>query len=597
MDIEQLAVDVVKNSIARTDYGKGFINTGEKMPSWDGDIIIYNTNSKYYSKENARKLPLQVKGLQNSDFSKEKIKYSVEKKDIVNYLNDGGVIFFVVYIDESGDNNKIYYKELLPIFLNEKLARAKHEDESISIEFREFPSNKIDKINVCLDFINNRKRQFSFDVENIPSFDDIKDRKNIEYTFSFSDLDGTLINHPERIINRDVYMYVKDKDTQITIPIASTININSIVKQLTLPIRVNGKEYYDNYFIVNERTRTTTKIGKLFSITTQNIDEKVDVKLSIKVNGTLQERITGIKFILDAHKNKLFNIGEMSLPFVLSELDELRFKDLKLESILDYYEDIEKVLDILNVKKDLDLDNATESDYGKIDCLIKCVLKNEFIPDKPDNFPLQASMKISNISVTLLCLVNKENETEYQLKNAYDKDFMVYHYDLENNKNQAPAFCDLKKNNFLYDDNIDYDLIVERITNFAINPMLLTFTNKLLLEMLLAFDENKCEMLYTTIEKLSKFLLENDDFDKEISKINYYQVQQRKRKLTSEELQEINEIQSKTENDTTKIACLILMKSYDLAEALIENLPDEIRKEIMQYPIYNLLNYKEKNNG
>lgn len=597
MDIEQLAVDVVKNSIAKTDYGKGFINTGEKMPSWDGDIIIYNTNSKYYSKENARKLPLQVKGLQNSDFSKEKIKYSVEKKDIVNYLNDGGVIFFVVYIDESGDSNKIYYKELLPIFLNEKLARAKHEDESISIEFREFPSNKIDKINVCLDFINNRKRQFSFDVENIPSFDDIKDRKNIEYTFSFSDLDGTLINHPERIINRDVYMYVKDKDTQITIPIASTININSIVKQLTLPIRVNGKEYYDNYFIVNERTRTTTKIGKLFSITTQNIDEKVDVKLSIKVNGTLQERITGIKFILDAHKNKLFNIGEMSLPFVLSELDELGFKDLKLESILDYYEDIEKVLDILNVKKDLDLDNATESDYGKIDCLIKCVLKNEFIPDKPDNFPLQASMKISNISVTLLCLVNKENETEYQLKNAYDKDFMVYHYDLENNKNQAPAFCDLKKNNFLYDDNIDYDLIVERITNFAINPMLLTFTNKLLLEMLLAFDENKCEMLYTTIEKLSKFLLENDDFDKEISKINYYQVQQRKRKLTSEELQEINEIQSKTENDTTKIACLILMKSYDLAEALIENLPDEIRKEIMQYPIYNLLNYKEKNNG
>lgn len=597
MDIEQLAVDVVKNSIAKTDYGKGFINTGEKMPSWDGDIIIYNTNSKYYSKENARKLPLQVKGLQNSDFSKEKIKYSVEKKDIVNYLNDGGVIFFVVYIDESGDNNKIYYKELLPIFLNEKLARAKHEDESISIEFREFPSNKIDKINVCLDFINNRKRQFSFDVENIPSFDDIKDRKNIEYTFSFSDLDGTLINHPERIINRDVYMYVKDKDTQITIPIASTININSIVKQLTLPIRVNGKEYYDNYFIVNERTRTTTKIGKLFSIATQNIDEKVDVKLSIKVNGTLQERITGIKFILDAHKNKLFNIGEMSLPFVLSELDELGFKDLKLESILDYYEDIEKVLDILNVKKDLDLDNATESDYGKIDCLIKCVLKNEFIPDKPDNFPLQASMKISNISVTLLCLVNKENETEYQLKNAYDKDFMVYHYDLENNKNQAPAFCDLKKNNFLYDDNIDYDLIVERITNFAINPMLLTFTNKLLLEMLLAFDENKCEMLYTTIEKLSKFLLENDDFDKEISKINYYQVQQRKRKLTSEELQEINEIQSKTENDTTKIACLILMKSYDLAEALIENLPDEIRKEIMQYPIYNLLNYKEKNNG
>ena len=127
--------------------------------------------------------------------------------------------------------------------------------------------------------------------------------------------------------------------------------------------------------------------------------------------------------------------------------------------------------------------------------------------------------------------------------------------------------------------------------------MLLTFTNKLLLEMLLAFDENKNEMLYATIEKLSQYLLEKDNFDKEVAKINYFQVQQRKRKLTSEELKEINDIQSKTDNETTKIACLILMKSYDLAEALIETLSDEIKQEVTQYPIYNLLKNKEINNG
>lgn len=592
MDIEQLAVDAVKHSISKTDYAKGFVNTGEKMPSWDGDIIIYNTNSKYYSKEDARKLPLQVKGLQISDFSKEKIKYSVEKKDLVNYLNDGGVIFFVVYIDESGDNNKIYYKELLPIFINEKIAQANPEVEKISIEFREFPTNKVDKINICLDFINNRKRQFSFVNEKMPNFDEIKDKKNIEYTFSFSDLDGTLATHPERMINRDVYVYVKDKDLPINIPIASTISINSIAKQLTIPIKINDKVYYDSYFVVNNGISTTTKIGKLFSITSPNVSDKTDVRLNIKINGTLMERIDGIKFLLDAHKNKSFNVGELTLPFVLSEADERGFEELKLEDFLVYYEDIKEVLKELNVKKDLDLDNASDSDYGKIDCLIKSILKNEFIPNKPDNIPLQASMKISNISVTLVCLVNKDNETEYQLKNAYDKDFVLYQYDMENQNNQAPAICNLKKNNFLHDDNIDYDLIVERITNFKINPMLLTFTNKLLLEMLSAYDENKCEILYTAVEKLSQYLLENDDFDKEISKINYYQVQQRKRKLTSEELQEINNIQSKTENDTTKVACLILMKSYDLAEALIDNLSDEIKQEIIQYPIYNLLKNK-----
>ena len=155
----------------------------------------------------------------------------------------------------------------------------------------------------------------------------------------------------------------------------------------------------------------------------------------------------------------------------------------------------------------------------------------------------------------------------------------------------------MKKNNFLYDDNIDYDLIIENITNFKLNPMLLTFTNKLLLEMLLAYDENKNEKLYISISILSNFLLEKDKQNKDVAKINYYQVKQRKNKLTSGELQEINEIQSKTERDTIKIACLILMKSYDLAQALIDSLPDEEKQEFIQYPIYNLLKNKEINNG
>ena len=597
MDIEQLAVDAVKNSIAKTDYAKSYINTGEKIPSWDGDIVVYNLNSKFYSKENARKLPLQVKGLQISNFSKNKIKYSVEKKDLLNYLNDGGVIFFVVYIDKTGDNSKIYYKELLPIFINEKLAQAKPEDDSISIEFKEFPSDKIDKINVCLDFINNRKRQFSFVNENIPTFDDIRDKKNIECTFLFSDLDGTLATHPEKIIDRDVYMYAKDKDTQITIPIASTINISSIVKQFAIPIKVNNKKYYEKYFVINDKVTTITKFGKLLSIVSQKTPATTGVKLNIKINGTLQERIKGIEFILDAHENKSFNVGELSLSFKLSEADEKTFKALNLEELLSYYKDIDEVLEKLNVKKDLDLDSATENDYKKIDCLIKCILKNEFISNKPDNIPSQATMKISNISVTLICLINKENETEYQFKNAYDKDFFIYVFDKENQENQAPLICYLKKNNFLYDDNIDYDLIIENITNFKLNPMLLTFTNKLLLEMLLAYDENKNEKLYISISILSNFLLEKDKQNKDVAKINYYQVKQRKNKLTSGELQEINEIQSKTERDTIKIACLILMKSYDLAQALIDSLPDEEKQEFIQYPIYNLLKNKEINNG
>lgn len=46
MDIEKLATSAVVESISMTDVLSPFINDGDKEPSWDGNIYIYEDKKK-----------------------------------------------------------------------------------------------------------------------------------------------------------------------------------------------------------------------------------------------------------------------------------------------------------------------------------------------------------------------------------------------------------------------------------------------------------------------------------------------------------------------------------------------------------------------
>ena len=95
--IETISVNAVKNSIVTSDILDQFISENDKEPSWDGHIYIYKNKNKRKSELKGR-IPVQVKGKECNDFSNNKIKYVISISDLKNYLNDGGIILFLVYI-------------------------------------------------------------------------------------------------------------------------------------------------------------------------------------------------------------------------------------------------------------------------------------------------------------------------------------------------------------------------------------------------------------------------------------------------------------------------------------------------------------------
>ena len=70
--IETLSVNAVRDSIVTSDFLDQFIADNDKEPTWDGFVYIYGDKSKKKDKLKGR-LPVQIKGTENDDFSKEEI--------------------------------------------------------------------------------------------------------------------------------------------------------------------------------------------------------------------------------------------------------------------------------------------------------------------------------------------------------------------------------------------------------------------------------------------------------------------------------------------------------------------------------------------
>lgn len=156
MDTEALAVAAVKTAIAKTDYLVDYIKDKDKEPMWDGSIYAYFSKRKSNADWNG-KAAVQVKGKNLEALDTEEIKYDIEVVDMKNYKREGGLLFFVVGIDEDG-NTKIFYKALTPYLIN-KILEGKEEQGTIRINFGAFPIQKNEICNVVMDFIRDAKKQ------------------------------------------------------------------------------------------------------------------------------------------------------------------------------------------------------------------------------------------------------------------------------------------------------------------------------------------------------------------------------------------------------------------------------------------------------
>lgn len=604
MDIEKIATSAVETSISKTDRLSPFINSGDKEPAWDGNIYIHKDKKK--TKEGIKKVAAQVKGKVVGGKFKNTISYPVDIVDLEDYMNNGGAMFFVVYIDkQTGDALQIYYSALTPFRISEML-KGKSNKRKLSVPFEKFPDNNVEKTVILEGFHTNSTMQVSFAGKEPPTITDLAKQGILEsLTIRYGGLrKGKKDDFFPRIVDGgEMYVYANVKGGSAPTPVEYYNKVSQITMSTDrdIPVYVGGTKFYDKMVLVSTSDKRTFKIGKSMTLSFPIDDEPEKPKpttIKIKLQGTLQERIQDLKFLISLFEQKKFKMGDLELPADFPEKDLAKLKIETYPDILEGYVKLHSALTKLSVKKELDLDKCTDADINKINMLVAAVEDDEPIYGLAEDLPILVNLNICNLHLVMLCRPNDDGSRS--LQDYFTTSVPVVVMDKENNPYPTSQFAIMKAESFNTIDNINYESIVKDFERLEIQDFLLDTANQLLLEMVKAYDQKASKELYQAMMSLVGWMKKHPQhITAEVVQLNELQIIARARSLQHQEKRVLYEIVSNTDEVFFKIGAFLLLDEQKEAQNLLDLLSSDQKEEFINLPIYKFFKNpkEEQKNG
>ena len=318
--IETLSVNAVKNSIVTSDFLDQFINDNDKEPSWDGAVYIYDNKSKKKSNFVGR-MPVQIKGRESNDFSKDSITFSMKTVDLRNYLKDSGCVLFVVYIGNNGLASKIYYAELTPIKLRVLLEAAKNKDSKI-VELKEFPTDNDEKATIFLNCFQNCQKQASFKDGKLFKLEELEKQNLLENIVI--PVAGIGITNPDiALIKNEVYLYANIKGMPGLQPIDVIPQNIQTERTRNAVVAIDGKIFYTHYQIIKNKNGVMVCYGE--SLTMRFGKNGQPYKVNYRNSDKIRVLVKDLDFMLTYLEKGYFMVDDVKISFDYTDIDDKHF--------------------------------------------------------------------------------------------------------------------------------------------------------------------------------------------------------------------------------------------------------------------------------
>ncbi len=603
MDTEVIATTAVKERLAFCDGLQSYINERDKEPLWDGHIYVFpkGTNSK---EKLIGRVPVQIKGKEKAVNKKTtKLSYSVEVTALQKYLQDGGIIYFVVAF-EKNRTKTIFYKILLPFDLQRAITSSANKKE-MTINLQKLPEDDDSIRQLFIAFLQDKKRQATQIVwSEEQALRAVKDGGTLKFHILPRTQPKNDYDMMKEATTQDFYMYVETKDG-VEFPFAKIEDSVSSVAMMEkdIPVYVNGEKFYDSISYGYENGRAYLYIGQVLKLPFAAAGEtlqKHNFKFSLK--GTLKNRITDSNFLLALSEYKWARLGADSTKPVLN-IDLDNPKDiLNLQGINDVLKKTQAALEYFGVHTDLEMSNLSAEENHAIDALIRGAA-GEPLKFEEKNLPrlFYSNKRIGNVVIRILAK-QEERSDAYRLFNAFsDNAHVRYEFEKEDGEKVIidpwSLFLYMTADDFLC-SNVNYAVILNSIKTMdgrgkeieiRIPETEKTISvNSMLLEVINAYDsqvKKSNELLQFALD-----IAEVVESDAAVTVINKYQVIRRMRNLTSDEIADLVVLRRK-HCDSKLIRCgisILLDEDHD-ARKLLNELSEEERRSITDYPIYRLL--------
>lgn len=567
--IERESLLVLKNQLTLCKDIDYDIPEQDKGQSWDGNIFLYEQGSDDLTKcKLVGPIPIQVKGTTQLKVGKES--FSMDHDDLDNYRRNGGAVLFVIDV-----NRKIvFYKSLLPVFIQNLFDKGKKGQKTYSIKLDRFPTSKEFIYSSLLSFYQESKWQIGLNGRS-KSFVDFQ---NIDGQFFCKvslkkSLNSIILN------NEFIQPYHKDKFGMIT-PVSM--------------IRPDQLSFPSNFELSFRGKKKSIVIQGSFNITTQESDQFIELNQQIKIfpykslhnfsynldNGTITQSLITLEILKNFYEGRTCYLNKKNWATV--EKNEVELSEIK--TLISMFNNIKKLEGIL----DVNICNRpfTENEVHHLSYLYIQLSDYTKTVKKDPSILSPQLLQIGSLQLGLLIEQDVSEPCFFDLFN------LRIEYG-EEGKQRLPAFVLATRSILINSMNLSLSKIECEIKKLS-SHVLLSHCNVLrqfLCELVHAYlNSNNIEFLNIAYY-ISEILSQNNS--SEIDLLNLLMIKYLQKKLSSNDTRQLIELLSISTDINIRWGACVLLKLYEEATTYFNQLPEQIQAELKTYPLYEI--YEKSN--
>lgn len=583
---ETLSVDAVRDSIMMTDHLDQFIPDNDKEPFWDGAVYIYE--NKDHTKENFRgRMPVQVKGTENEDFSKDEISFPISTTDLRGYLADGGAIYFVVYIGSTGLRRKIYYIELTPIRIRIILEEAKKQGTK-NVKLKAFPNDNNKKSTIFLNCLQNCKKQSSFSEAHLFSLEELQEQGLLEnITIPIAGV-GIKNDLQTALVSNDVYIYANIKGSTIPQPLKILPKDMQTHEEVDALVTIDGKVFYKKLRIVKNSENIKYVFGSSLTLTANQ--ESTGIKISYKNSDDVRAISTDLDFMLTYIDKGYFEINGQKCPLEYENTDYSKFNIEEQRNILAFAKKAVAVLDVLGCKKKLSMKSLGDEDCRNLYRLYDALIENKPVKGLKEDLPCVCVMKVGNLNFVIVLHRIEGEQGTYNIEDFFGAKLVATYQGHNEERLPMSQYAILKSEDFLRADNLKCELFLPSFKDIEKHEETFDRANWFLLDLLLAYDKSENQSILNSAYEFAEWILTDsgDSMPLNIKTLNMLQVVKRMRAFTEEETKTLYQIASdKDVTNAVAVGAYLLLEQQIPAEMFFSKMETTEQQEFMKYPIYH----------
>lgn len=576
--IENSAVNAIETEVLKYPRLCSHIQTADKIPSWDGELYVYNTDK--HAKENLSGIiHVQVKGKCAKDLTQPTIAYPLDVADLVNYRDIQGTLLFVVLIDpEQPTQRQIYYAPLLPADLKPLLEDVKNIKGTKTIHCVRLAEGHPNLEDICVNFVMDEQRQSGQAADIMMTLQEATD-KSLPTCLHVRSQPQHLLDNLFNAAHCVYAQYQLPNDKVMYIPITTRGYVRALQRKITLSA--------DNKPIAKKIPLTIRK-GNITDITVApNLTIQIageNLQVNYKEQGSIQQRIKITKIMKQiCEASSLEANGQVFARTIQPQTE----KATALQYRVEFLEDLDRVLKFWGVKQPINFDVLTPACMANVNALATALSTPDHQLTLPQPLSEQATVrlvKIANLAVLVLFIPIKDNV--YALENFFNLPNQDFSITVGSQQIPTSRYIILNSKQYGQASNIHWDHVKQDLCSVPFSTIYSRNLNNTLLAMLTAYDSCPNPQLFAVIKAVSKYLIKHEP-NSIYNIINRAQVIQREKPLSKTDKDILLKIQAEQTDVSVKLGVAVLLKQPNLEE-LYAQLNSQQRKDFDSWPISHL---------